>query len=661
MKVSICAIIKNEQLFLKEWIDWHLSLGFDSIYLCEDMGSESHDSIISSYNNVSLVKYNESLDLYGAKYGSVHQENLYRYFLDVNPTDCDWCAFIDIDEFIHIDDGLGIKELLDDYEGCNGLYLYWRFYGADGHILRPSGNVQDNYVTECDFESDNGWRFKSIVNLNKCREMVSVHQVKDGVNTHGLQTCRVKDYYRAHIKHYFTKSWEDWICRFHLKGDLSFNHRKIEQFFDVNKDMEKYKSDLLNHFYEKFHKERYDVHYISSPREELDVAYKKVTNTHSIPKIIHRVWISDELPDPKTEVGRCFYSQEKLRDYGYEIRTYTANNFDFSISKYLLQAYSLKKWAFVADYIRLWALYNFGGIYLDADVEVIRDFDELLDCKYFWGAKYIAWDGNHCPNNLISRGLHHGNEFLFDCGVLGCEKGNYMMKLFYDYYNTYNFIERNGYIHDKNYMTPRYMEDYIEYKLNNILCEHNYKKVGFVKSINEYKGMVNSSDESKEVYVLASEFFGDYYYKEHMVSNPNCICIHYGAGTWIDKSNTSNPPIFLCDYSKERQSEYLATYNANKVSDLGDNVYILSNNVSIDIKDDFIVDDSKIVSNVECLDGKEDIIIINYDSIKNMRLFKYLLKNLETNCITSDYIAKDIVIDRNNLLELVKNNLLVKI
>ena len=78
-----------------------------------------------------------------------------------------------------------------------------------------------------------------------------------------------------------------------------------------------------------------------------------------IPKIIHRVWISDDLPDPNTDIGKCFYSQEKLKDYGYEIRTYTAKNFDFSISKYLLQAYSLKKWAFATDYIRLWALFTF--------------------------------------------------------------------------------------------------------------------------------------------------------------------------------------------------------------------------------------------------------------------------------------------------------------
>ena len=60
-----------------------------------------------------------------------------------------------------------------------------------------------------------------------------------------------------------------------------------------------------------------------------------------IPKIIHRVWLS-ELPNKDSLPGRCMASQDKLQDYGYEIRTYNIDNFDFSISKYLLQAHSLK-------------------------------------------------------------------------------------------------------------------------------------------------------------------------------------------------------------------------------------------------------------------------------------------------------------------------------
>lgn len=80
---------------------------------------------------------------------------------------------------------------------------------------------------------------------NKCRKINSIHQVKDGVNTHKIKTCRIRGFYKAHIKHYFTKSWEDWVYRFQVRGDLFPNHRKIEQFFEVNEDMSWYKQKLL--------------------------------------------------------------------------------------------------------------------------------------------------------------------------------------------------------------------------------------------------------------------------------------------------------------------------------------------------------------------------------------------------------------------------------
>lgn len=54
MKVGICTIIKDEQDYLEEWIEYHLSLGFTGIYLFEDITSTSHKSICSKYTEVSL-------------------------------------------------------------------------------------------------------------------------------------------------------------------------------------------------------------------------------------------------------------------------------------------------------------------------------------------------------------------------------------------------------------------------------------------------------------------------------------------------------------------------------------------------------------------------------------------------------------------------------
>ena len=88
-----------------------------------------------------------------------------------------------------------------------------------------------------------------------------------------------------------------------------------------------------------------------------------------IPKMIHYVWFSDP-PEYPDDVVKCIDSwKEKLPDY--EIRLWNAKNFDLSICPYAQEAYQERKFAFASDYVRLWVLYNYGGIYLDSDIEIL--------------------------------------------------------------------------------------------------------------------------------------------------------------------------------------------------------------------------------------------------------------------------------------------------
>lgn len=69
----------------------------------------------------------------------------------------------------------------------------------------------------------------------------------------------------------------------------------------------------------------------------------------------------------------------------YEIVEWNEDNFDLNSNLYVKQAYDSRKWAFVTDYVRLWVLYNFGGVYMDSDVEVFKSLDDLLVHKAFTG------------------------------------------------------------------------------------------------------------------------------------------------------------------------------------------------------------------------------------------------------------------------------------
>lgn len=101
-----------------------------------------------------------------------------------------------------------------------------------------------------------------------------------------------------------------------------------------------------------------------------------------IPKTIHYCWFSGEKYPPK--IKECIRSwKEKLPDY--TIKLWNAYSFDFQSVPYMKKCLEMRKWAYVADYVRLYALYNEGGIYLDSDVLVLKKFDSLLDCNAFWG------------------------------------------------------------------------------------------------------------------------------------------------------------------------------------------------------------------------------------------------------------------------------------
>lgn len=146
-----------------------------------------------------------------------------------------------------------------------------------------------------------------------------------------------------------------------------------------------------------------------------------------IPKIIHYCWLSGE-PYPEL-VQRCMQSwKEKLPDY--EFMLWDMNRFDIHSVSWVEQACAAKKWAPASDYIRLYALYNYGGIYLDCDVEVVKAFDDLLNRPYFFGKE-------HTPDKTENRDS-------VEAAAFGCEKENPIVKEAMEYFATHNYLDDKG-------------------------------------------------------------------------------------------------------------------------------------------------------------------------------------------------------------------------
>ena len=108
-----------------------------------------------------------------------------------------------------------------------------------------------------------------------------------------------------------------------------------------------------------------------------------------IPKIIHYGWFGgNPLPDI---AEKCMASWKKYC-CDYEIVEWNETNFDMNMARYSREAAKAGKWAFVADVVRFYTVYNYGGIYLDVDVEVVKSLDEFLSAGMFIGfesEKYI--------------------------------------------------------------------------------------------------------------------------------------------------------------------------------------------------------------------------------------------------------------------------------
>lgn len=249
MKTAICAIIKDEHLFLEEWIEWHLGLGFDAIHLFEDKGSKSHEDICDKYGNVYLRRYEEDDEVQKliSYEGSYRQSVLYNWFGDTYKDKFDWVAFIDLDEFFVFGNGYTLDILCEEFSEYSAVTINWKMIGASGNINRPNMGVMQAYTEVVDFlKQDYGWCYKSFCNMKKWKGMKHLHLAYGAVNTNHSQNTYEILWDKVSLNHYFSKSWEDWCDRIFKRGGTLNGHRTLELFFDVNPSMEYLREELVS-------------------------------------------------------------------------------------------------------------------------------------------------------------------------------------------------------------------------------------------------------------------------------------------------------------------------------------------------------------------------------------------------------------------------------
>lgn len=212
---------------------------------------------------------------------------------------------------------------------------------------------------------------------------------------------------------------------------------------------------------------------------------------NSIPKIIHYCWFGD---GEKTKLSQKCIQGWKNTLKGYEIIEWNEKNFNININRYVKEAYDCKKYAFVSDYVRLYALLNYGGIYLDTDVEVLRAFDSFLELEAFVGFE---------DNELVST------------AIIGAKRGNSIIE---EWFNTYA---------NRNFLNNGKMNEVTNVRVfTNLLL-----KYGLIQN-NTLQRIKNNT-----ITIYPTEYFSPLKFGSKIPkSTKNTVTIHWFEGTWTTLS-----------------------------------------------------------------------------------------------------------------------------
>lgn len=210
-----------------------------------------------------------------------------------------------------------------------------------------------------------------------------------------------------------------------------------------------------------------------------------------IPKKIHYIWLGGKAI-PAT-LQRCIDSWKKYCP-DYEIIQWNENNYDISKNAYMREAYENKAYGFVPDYARLDILYNYGGIYMDTDVELIKPLDDLLGLEAFCCVE--KWQ-------TINFG-----------GCSGAVAHHQMIKRFLDARKDEHYIDKDG-------------------RINKNTCGYTDTKTAI-----HYGYQLNGLAQKVEnMMILPYEFFHPYdYMSGRCLVTENTHGIHHFNGGWLDEN-----------------------------------------------------------------------------------------------------------------------------
>ena len=205
--LSIASLVNNEGLWLKEWIEYHLSKGIEHFYLYDTGSTDDTKEVLKPYGE--LITYKEF------KLPLPYQMTVLNELRKDSKSF--WTAFVDPDEFLVCEGKL--PDLLKEYEEFGGIGVNWAVYGSNGHDRRPIGGVLENYTRRGELSNPVNTHIKTICQVDKIETIEHPHFFKYKepyfcvTENKELIDSPFSAYHssdRIRINHYFCKSKEDY-------------------------------------------------------------------------------------------------------------------------------------------------------------------------------------------------------------------------------------------------------------------------------------------------------------------------------------------------------------------------------------------------------------------------------------------------------------------
>ena len=211
-----------------------------------------------------------------------------------------------------------------------------------------------------------------------------------------------------------------------------------------------------------------------------------------IPRKLHFCWFGRESMPELAE--KCIASWHQFMPE-WEYILWNEDNFDVRSVPYAAEAYASKKYAFVSDYVRLWALEREGGIYFDVDFEVFKPFDDLLQWRAFAGFE--------------------GSKFLpIRMGVLGSEAHGVWVSEMLGYYQNRHFVKEDG---------------TFDLTTNVQFMSAKMRENGFVQDGKE--------QDYKDLHIFPVEYFSPRQTTGEYFRTENTYCDHIGLNSWSERKS----------------------------------------------------------------------------------------------------------------------------